>query len=227
MIPALIIWLFKKYILPSFRNKTFPVLKIFGPLKRVVVVLALLCFAAGALAQEQTVKYNVLHSGKVVGHMNLYQRRQGDELYLKMISEVKMRFIFSVKVDIQEESTFNNGKLMNSLVCRNVNGSEKCNRQTKAVASGYQTIAEGKCGKTVEQKQIAANLMLLYCREPADQAQVYSDNFQQFLQVKQVSPHVYRIDLPDGNYNFYSYTNGVCSKVDIHHSLYTIQIQLA
>lgn len=227
MIPALIIWLFKKYILPSFRNKTFPVLKIFGPLKKVTVVLALLCFAAGALAQEQTVKYNVLHSGKVVGHMNLYQKRQGDELYLKMISEVKMRFIFSVKVDIQEESTFNNGKLINSLVCRNVNGTEKCNRQTKAVASGYQTIAEGKCGKTVEQKQIAANLMLLYCREPNDQAQVYSDNFQQFLQVKQVSPHVYRIDLPDGNYNFYSYTNGVCSKVDIHHSLYTIQIQLA
>lgn len=69
--------------------------------------------------------------------------------------------------------------------------------------------------------------MLLYCREPDDQAQVYSDNFQQFLQVKQVSPHVYRIDLPDGNYNFYSYTNGICSKVDIHHSLYTIQIQLA
>ncbi|MFC0518647.1 DUF6134 family protein [Mucilaginibacter angelicae] len=227
MIPALIIWLFKKYILPYFRNKTFPVLKIFGPLKWAAVMVALLCLASGAVAQEQTVKYNVLHSGKVVGHMNLYQKRQGDELYLKMISEVKMRFIFSVKVDIQEESTFNNGKLMNSLVCRNVNGSEKCNRQTKAVASGYQTIAEGKCGKTVDQKQIAANLMLLYCHEPNDHAQVYSDNFQQFLQVKQVSPHVYRIDLPDGNYNFYSYTNGVCSKVDIHHSLYTIQIQLA
>jgi hypothetical protein len=226
MIPALIIWLFKKYILPSFRNKTFPALKIFGPLKKVAVVLALLCLAAGAVGQEQTVKYNVLHSGKVVGHMNLYQKRQGDELYLKMISEVKMRFIFSVKVDIQEESTFNNGKLINSLVCRHVNGSEKCNRQTKAVATGYQTIAEGKCGR-VDQKQIAANLMLLYCREPDDLAQVYSDNFQQFLQVKQVSPHVYRIDLPDGNYNFYSYTNGVCSKVDIHHSLYTIQIQLA
>ncbi len=227
MIPALIIWLFKKYIRPALQNKTFPTFNIFGPLKWAAMVVALLCLAVGALAQEQTVKYNVLHSGKVVGHMNLYQKRQGDELYLKMISEVKMRFIFSVKVEIQEESTFNNGKLISSQVCRNVNGSEKCNRQTKAVASGYQTIAEGKCGKTVDQKQIAANLMLLYCREPADQAQVYSDNFQQFLQVKQVSPHVYRIDLPDGNYNFYSYTNGVCSKVDIHHSLYTIQIQLA
>ncbi|PWK75888.1 hypothetical protein LX99_03621 [Mucilaginibacter oryzae] len=226
MIPALIIWLFKKYILPAFRNKTFPTVKFLKPLKRAATILALLGLAAGSAAQEQTVKYNVLHSGKVVGHLNLYRRQQGDELYLKMISQVKMRFIFSVKVDIQEESMFSKGKLINSTVCRHVNDKEKCNRQTRAVASGYQTVAEGKCGK-LDQQQIGANLMLLYCREPDDQAQVYSDNFQQFLQVKQVSPHVYRIDLPDGNYNFYSYTNGVCSKVDIHHTLYTIQIQPA
>ncbi|AYL98047.1 DUF6134 family protein [Mucilaginibacter celer] len=226
MIPALIIWLFKKYILPAWHAKSFPVIKILKPLKRAAAILALLGLASGSAAQEQTVKYNVLHSGKVVGHLNLYRRQQGDELYLKMISEVKMRFIFSVKVDIQEESMFSNGKLINSTVCRHVNDKEKCNRQTRAVASGYQTVAEGKCGK-LDQQQIGANLMLLYCREPDDEAQVYSDNFQQFLQVKQVSPHVYRIDLPDGNYNFYSYTNGVCSKVDIHHSLYTIQIQLA
>lgn len=226
MIPALIIWLFKKYILPAFRNKTFPTVAILKPLKKAVIIIALLGLANGSAAQEQTVKYNVLHSGKVVGHLNLYRRQQGDDLYLKMISQVKMRFIFSVKVDIQEESMFSKGKLINSTVCRHVNDKEKCNRQTRAVASGYQTVAEGKCGK-LDQQQIGANLMLLYCREPDDQAQVYSDNFQQFLQVKQVSPHVYRIDLPDGNYNFYSYTNGVCSKVDIHHSLYTIQIQLA
>ncbi|MEO3402473.1 DUF6134 family protein [Mucilaginibacter sp. CAU 1740] len=226
MIPALIIWLFKKYILPAFRNKTFPTVKILKPVKHVAALILLLGLATCSLAQEQTVKYNVLHSGKVVGHLNLYRKQQGDELYLKMISEVKMRFIFNVKVDIQEESTFNNGKLINSRVCRNVNGNEKCNRQTKAIASGYQTVAEGKCGR-VDQQQINANLMLLYCREPQDNAQVYSDNFQQFLQVKEVSPHIYRVDLPDGNYNFYSYTNGVCSKVDIHHSLYTIQIQLA
>lgn len=188
--------------------------------------MVLLGLATRSAAQEQTVKYNVLHSGKVVGHLNLYRKQQGDDLYLKMISEVKMRFIFSVKVDIQEESMFSNGKLINSTVCRHVNDKEKCNRQTKAVASGYQTVAEGKCGR-LDQQQIGANLMLLYCREPDDKGQVYSDNFQQFLQVKQVSAHVYRIDLPDGNYNFYSYTNGVCSKVDIHHSLYTIQIQLA
>ena len=224
MIIALITWLFKKYAMPAIsRYRGNRALKI---VRNTMALLALIATHFNASAQEQTVKYNVLHSGKVIGHLDLYQKRSGDNLYLKMISEVKMRFIFSIKVDCNEESTFENGRLTSSHVLRNVNGKEKANRQTTSTGNSYQTQAEGKNG-TLSQKDINANLMLLYTREPADNAQVYSDNFQQFLKVKQTGSHIYRIDLPDGNYNYYSYTNGVCSKVDIHHSLYTIQIELA
>jgi ABC-type methionine transport system ATPase subunit len=224
MIIALLTWLFRKYAMPAIsRYKGNRALKI---IRNTVALAVLLTNHTSAFAQEQTTKYNVLHSGKVVGHLDLYQKRTGENLYLRMISEVKMRFIFSIRVNCNEESTFENGRLMSSRVLRNVNGKEKANRQTTAVGDAYQTLAEGKGGK-VNQKDISANLMLLYTHEPADNAQVYSDNFQQFLKVKQAGNHVYRIDLPDGNYNYYTYTNGICSKVDIHHSLYTIQIQLA
>lgn len=226
MIPALLIWLYKKYLAPALKDKNIKLPLFVKPFKKATTLFAFVCFSGGLMAQEQMVKYNVLHSGKVVGHMDLYQKRDGDDLYLKMTSQVKMRFILSIKVDIHEESVFENGKLISSSVCRNVNGKEKANRQTRACGDCYQTVAEGKSGQ-LTQKHISQNLMLLYCREPDNNAQIYSDNFQQFLLVKQVSQHVYRIDLPDGNYNFYSYTNGICSKVDIHHSLYTIQIQLA
>ena len=30
----------------------------------------------------------------------------------------------------------------------------------------------------------------------------------------------------DGNYNEYFYANGVCSKIEIHHSLYSASIEL-
>jgi len=32
--------------------------------------------------------------------------------------------------------------------------------------------------------------------------------------------------LPDGNYNYYSFQNGICNKVEVHHTFYTIQITL-
>ncbi len=224
MIIALISWLFKKYAMPAISR--YRESRNFKSIKNTAALILMLASCTPIFAQEQTTKYNVLHSGKVVGHLDLYQKRSGENLYLKMISEVKMRFIFSIRVNCNEESTFQNGRLISSHVLRNVNGKEKANRQTIAAGDAYQTAAEGKSG-TVNQKNINANLMLLYMHEPADNLQVYSDNFQQFLMVKQTGNHIYRIDLPDGNYNYYTYTNGICSKVDIHHSLYTIQIQLA
>lgn len=116
--------------------------------------------------------------------------------------------------------------LISSHVLRMVNGKQKANKITKACYGCYQVIDDGKV-KSIEQRQINNNLTLMYLQEPVGLSQVYSDNFQQFVQVNQVSSHTYRINLPDGNYNFYTYTNGICSKVDIHHSLYNIQIQLA
>ncbi|MEO7211812.1 DUF6134 family protein [Mucilaginibacter sp.] len=224
MMIALITWLVKKYAIPALSR--YRANRNTGTIKTAAVLMLLLALSAPTFAQEQTTKYNVLHSGKVVGHLDLYQKRSGENLYLRMISEVKMRFIFSIRVNCNEESSFQNGRLVSSHVLRNVNGKEKANRQTTAIGNAYQTLAEGKSG-SVKQKDISANLMLLYTHEPADNAQVYSDNFQQFLKVKQTGSHVYRIDLPDGSYNYYTYANGICSKVDIHHSLYTIQIQLA
>jgi len=220
MMIALITWLFKKYAMPAISRYR----KIAA--KSAAALLILFMISNPLLAQEQVTKYNVMHGSKVVGRLDLYQKRTGDDVCLKMVSAVKMKFIFSIKVDCNEESYFQNGKLVSSHVLRKVNDKQKADRQTKATADGYQTIAEGKCGK-IDQKAINTNLMMLYCHEPANNSQVYSDNFQQFLKVKQTGEHIYRIDLPDGNYNYYSYTNGICSKVDIHHSLYTIQIKLA
>jgi hypothetical protein len=158
--------------------------------------------------------------------MKLQKIMNGDDTFLKVASDVKMRFIFSIQVNIREDAHYRNGMLMSSHVSRMVNGKQKANKITKACNGCYQLTDDGEV-KSINQKQINNNLTLMYLQEPVGLSQVYSDNFQQFVQVKQVDSHTYRINLPDGNYNFYTYTNGVCSKVDIHHSLYTIQIQLA
>ena len=224
MITALLIWLFKKYGRPFLhKHKTRFA---FVPVKRISVTILFLAISTLVFAQEQTLNYNVMHGDKTVGHMKLQKTMNGDDTFLKVASDVKMRFIFSIQVNIREDAHYRNGMLMSSHVSCLVNGKQKANKITEACNGCYQLTDDGKV-KSIDQKQINNNLTLMYLQEPVGLSQVYSDNFQQFVQVKQVDSHTYRINLPDGNYNFYSYTNGVCSKVDIHHSLYTIQIQLA
>ena len=225
MIPALIIWLFKKYGKSSAQNTDISIFSIHPYIKYFTLILVLLLTGFKVTAQDQTFNYNILHNGSIVGHMQLQQRQNGDDIFLRIASEVKMRFIFGIQVNVEEESHYFDGKLVSSHVHRIVNGKEKANKYTKASGNIYQLIDDGK---TVyfNHQPIKFNLGMMYLKEPVGISQTYSDNFQQYVPIKQLEGHTYRIDLPDGNYNFYTYANGICSMVEVHHSIYKIQIQL-
>lgn len=217
---ALLFWLFKKCV---------SLLEIFSfltiNLQTKFVVLFFL-FAAVSQAQEKTVNYNVLRNGAVIGQMQFYQNNNNGEVFLKISSEVKTRLIFGINVKTEEGSHFKNGKLISSYVKRHVNGKEKANKTTQFIDSNYKISDENKKGE-IKQHYINYNLMLLYSKEPVSEDKVYSDSFQQFLTIKKTDNHTYRIVLPDGNYNDYHFLNGICQKVELHHSLFTINIQIA
>jgi hypothetical protein len=187
--------------------------------------IALLLFSFASYTQVRTLEYNVSYKGKNVGVMLLYQKKTGGDVYMKTVANVKMNLIVNIRVNTEEESFFQNGKLVSSSLSRKVNGKEKVNKQTKAIADGYQTFSFGKQGSAVN-KAIDYNFSLLYCIEPVDKQAIYSDNFQQFINIQKVADHKYKIELPDGNYNYYSFQNGICSNVELHHTFYTIQVAL-
>lgn len=217
---ALLFWLLKKH---TSRLEAFRCLRKYFRIKFSVLFFL---FTITSQAQEKTVNYNVLRNGTIIGQMQFYQKTYNGEIYLKISSEVKTRFIFSIDVKTEEGSHFKNGKLMSSYVKRHVNGKEKANKTTQLIDSSYKTLAENKKGQ-IKQQNIDYNLMLLYSKEPTSEDQVYSDSFQQFLTIKKTNNHSYRIVLPDGNYNDYHFLNGICQKVELHHSLFTINIQIA
>ena len=213
MIPALLIFLYRKYVNPKAGNKRVA-LKLF----RKSLLIAILLLPGIPYAQEKVSVYN----DAVIGKMQFRQKVDGDNLYLAMTSEAQIRFIYSFRVKTLDKSCFADGKLLHSSVYRNVNGKEKDNRKTRLVNDTYQVQA----GNAVSQisSPIYYNMMLLYCREPVTINRVYSDNFQRFLSIKKTGTHSYRINLPDGNYNDYHFENGICSRVIVHQSLYTIQM---
>lgn len=193
-------------------------------IKSVAFFLLLLLFSANLYANDKIMHYNILQNGKLIGQMQLNQKQSGDDLYLRLVSHVKSHFVFDILVDIEECAHFKNGQLVSSDVMRRVNGKLKANKQTRFVDNLYQTRSDNKIHWI--KVPISYNLMLLYVNEPVTRSQVYSDNYQQFLEVKQTTPHTYHIALPDGNYNDYHFDNGICQKVTVHHALYTISMQL-
>jgi len=223
MIPALVIWLCKKYILPRLNKKNsssaVPRLS-----KHAVLVVVLLVLNFTAFASKLTQVYHIKHNGEIIGKLSFSQNIEGENTYLKITSQISTRFVFKIDVQTEDLAHFKNGRLISSDVSRLVNGKAKERKKTIFQNDAYQLQTGNKFNSL--NQPIGYNMMLLYTTEPVSINQVYSDNFQCFLPVKKQAAHQYRVNLPDGNYNDYYFENGVCKLVVVNHSLYTIKMEL-
>ena len=189
------------------------------------LVVGLLGTMISINAQEKKLEYDIKRNGSVVGNINFIQGIAGNRTVLTMESEVNTRFIFNFKAKAKEEVIYDNGIMTWSSIFRKLNGNVKIDKKTKANGNAY-TIYKGSKTETLNNFPIRYNMLSVYVTEPVNITKVYSDNFQQQIDIQKIAEHHYKIKFPDGNYNEYFYTNGVCSKIQIHHSLYSATIEL-
>jgi len=193
-------------------------------LRKVAVILFAIGYPLLSFSQERKLVYQVIHNGNHIGEMQFFQKISGQDLYLNMNSDVKAKFIFPIHIQTTDKAHFSDGRLISSDVYRSVNGKEKDFRKTRLVNNNYEVQTGSEISRF--NKTIDYNMMLLYCREPINTPQVYSDNFQQFLSIRKLAKHTYRIHLPNGNYNDYHFDKGICRMVIIHQDWYTITMKL-
>lgn len=188
-------------------------------------LLLLTCTTLCVSAQEKKLTYTIKRNGDIVGNIRFAQGISGNRTVLTMESEVNTRFIFNFKANAKEEVIYDNGIMTWSSIFRKLNGTVKVDKKTKANGNAY-TVYRGTKTETLNNYPIRYNMLSVYISEPVNITKVYSDNFQQQIDIQKINDHHYKIKFPDGNYNEYYYTNGVCSKIEIHHSLYSATIEL-
>ena len=188
-------------------------------------LLVLLSIATSVQAQQKKLEYNIKRNGDVVGTINFTHGIAGNRTVLTMESEVNTRFIFNFKAKAKEEVIYDDSIMTWSSIYRKLNGNVKVDKQTKANGSIY-TVYKGSKTETLANYPIRYNMLSIYVIEPVNITKVYSDNFQKQLDIQKLADHHYKIKFPDGNYSEYFYTNGICSKVEVHHSLYSATIEL-
>jgi len=230
MIPVLIIWLIKHYrennkgkmagVAPKIAKKYLPFVA------AILLLIILLIFSTNSYSQNKTFNYQIIRNGDKVGSLLFSETSTGDLDYLKMESDVKTRLIFTFTAHASEEAVYNNGILLRSSIYRRLNGTEKANKQHEATGNRQYLIRTGERSELTKTYPITYNMLSLYSKEPENISKVYSDNFQTFLAIEKAASHKYKITLPDGNYNYYYYKNGILNLVEVHHSFYSANIIL-
>lgn len=224
MLPALILWLFKKYNLADkvkFYATYFP--KLIRHYSKKIIAALILFFILTVCLKAQNMQYAILKGSDTIGVLNYSRNAVANKVVYKAETNVKVRFIFAFSLNSREESCFKDDVLQYSFIFRKVNGNIKANYSTRLDGNNY--IIEDKKENEVEKLNsypITSSILSLYYNEPEDNTAVYSDSYKKLIIITKLEEHKYKVLMPDGNYNYYYYHNGVCNKVEVVHSFYKL-----
>ncbi len=225
MIPTIIYFLLRRYRRMNPAKAERLTLAMQKASRILLLFILLLLIGYLALPQDTQLQYTIKRKGNEVGSISFSQQYSGNRRVLKIESQIKTRFLFLFTAMGREESVFENGVLIWSSIYQKLNGSERVNKKTQLIGTNY-VITKGKESESGNSFPIVYNMICLYAKEPVNIAKVYSDAFQRFLDIQMLGDHYYKIVFPDGNYNEYHYSNGLCTKVEVHHRLYRSSFEL-
>lgn len=206
------------------RNTWFSKKK-YGVIKYLSILFFVFNIFQTADGQERKLVYDVIKNGNIIGEINFIEIISEQKKMLSLISNVKTRFIFSFSDYAAETASFENGIMVFSSFYQKQNGSDKAKKMTIAAGQNYKLIDDG-VSKLITCQPISYNMLLLYTTIPEKISKVYSDNYQKLLDIQKVESNKYKLSLPDGNFNYYTYNNNVCTRVDIDRTFFTIQFIL-
>ncbi len=188
-------------------------------------VLCVLLLNIGQLKAQEQLRYNVVKDGKVIGWAKLTKTNIDQCVDIRLESEVRTRLIFRFVVKAVEQATFSNGNLIYSSQFRKLNADVKENKSMKLTSRGY-VVYKGNDSQPVPFVGLRSHMLDLYFKEPSQAQKVYSDSFQQLLDVEKLADGGYKIRLPDGNSCSYYYKNGLCTNIKIDNRFYSAELML-
>ena len=168
-------------------------------------------------ADPVILKYEILRNDKVIGKMEAVKRDKGNLIEYQMESFVNVSLVIQLSIYTKVVGVFQQGQLVSWSVIRKVNDNTKVNAKIILQNDRYLIQEDGERSELNEKiLYTSACLMRL---EPVGLKRIFSENYKKFVTVREVRPHYYELQLPDGNKNFYSYANGICIGAEVNTNL--------
>lgn len=141
-----------------------------------------------------------------IGELTALRIKKGHSETIKISSDSK----FTVLLMDQEMTTdcisvFRHDSL-NTNTSESVRNDDKEKVSTSFLNGSYFCLKEDKCFKLKERVKFTVSKLYFY--EPKNILSIYSERHLTFCKISRVSEGRYKLELPNGNENFYSYQNG-------------------
>jgi hypothetical protein len=183
---------------------------------RIIIFLALISvLLSSGKTVNSTLNYDVIRNGNVIGYLNASRINSGNQIEYITESTVSVKILMTFSMYSKVTGAFRNGMLFSGSAVRKVNGNNKVNTVIQWKNDHYLLEEEDNTQKEIREK-ITYTTACLFNQEPVGLTRIFSENFGKFITLKEVRPHYYELHLPDGNRNYYSYSNGICTGAEVN-----------
>ncbi len=174
---------------------------------------------------DRKLEFNVVHHGDLKGTVRLSEHSEGNIRHIKVESLIQTWFLFHIIVKTIEEASYREDLLISSRFYQKINEHEQTHQGMIWKDGNYQGIGRQNAVKLPD-APVEHTVLSLYYNEPVNIREIYSDNFQQYLPINKMAAGRYRVDLPNGNSNYYTNHQGNLVCVDVEQPLHDLQFIL-
>lgn len=174
--------------------------------------------------ESQTIKYNIRVMGINIGELTVKQQKTGNDIVIDVVTDVKVKIIFTYQVKFLQHSLYRDGSLMNSHVQTVKNGN--INSDTKLTRDGDAYILVKDGDSTLVHEKITYSGSLLYFNEPKQVSLIYKEISGNKSYIKYIENQTYVVTDEKGRVtNRYVYEKGILDRAEIKHTLATIYME--
>lgn len=167
--------------------------------------------------EDQVLRYDVIRNDKVIGHMESVQKLRGNSTEYHTESSVHVNLVVTLSIYTRVTGYFQNGYLVSGSAIRKVNNSTRVNTRISLQKDRY--LIEDEDHRSELREKISYTSACLMHIEPKGMNRLFSEAYRKFIPIKELRPHYYELQLPDGNRNYYTYSNGICIGAEVNTNL--------
>ena len=157
----------------------------------------------------QQLNFDILLNEEVIGIIDVDRSTNGALEQYEIISEVNFKVLWRK----YERETRNTIAYENGILSKSFNSVYMNNKMEDSSALVY------KSGKyhgyrspddhfSLEHIGVNFSMIKLYYKEPLGLKEVYSERYLEMCPIESVAPHKYKVYIPNGKHNYYTYKNG-------------------
>lgn len=194
-----------------------------------IKLLMLLLFGLSCLtlsSQSSTLKYRILHKGKVMGSLETTRVKTNDSVRYNSYVDIEYHLLATIRIQHQNSTVYLNDILWHSKVLSEVGKKGKNISEVKKTKEGYVYTKNSDKPISINQS-ISFSVERLFFDEPIGLSKVFSEEKGEFHKIETSGTHQYTKTAPNGHKSVYHYKNGILVKTEIDAGIIEFEMVLS